>query len=74
MQLIAMLCSHGNTLWLDAIEERVVLEAVAITTPINSLKAQLLQMGLAETNSVHLQQLKSATCNNTEDTTVVKLM
>ncbi|XP_065910121.1 putative ATP-dependent RNA helicase TDRD12 isoform X2 [Dysidea avara] len=66
--------SHGNTLWLDAIEERVVLEAVAVTTPVNSLKTQLLQMGLAETNTAHLQQLKSATSNSSEDTTVIKLM
>ena len=72
LHLIILIASQGNTLWLDAIEERIVLEAVAVTTPVNSLKVQLLQMGLAETNTAHLQQLKSATCDSSEDVTVVK--
>ena len=55
------MCSHGNTLWLDTIEERVQLKAVDVITPLSSLKRQLLHLGLAEVNSIHLAQLKKAT-------------
>lgn len=55
------MCSHGNTLWLDTIEERVQLKAVDVITPLSSLKGQLLHLGLAEVNTGHLAQLKQAT-------------
>ena len=65
-------CSHGNTLWLDTIEERVELKAVDVVTPLSSLRGQLLHLGLAEINSGHLAQLKQATSDVSSNTSVIK--
>lgn len=64
--------SHGNTLWLDTIEERVELKGVDVITPLRSLRGQLLQLGLAETNTGHLAQLKQATSDVNNITSVIK--
>jgi len=56
--LCGYICSHGNTLWLDTIEERLELKAVGVVTPVTSLKGQLLHSGLAEINTKHVDELK----------------
>ena len=64
--------SHGNTLWLDTIEERVELKNVDVITPLSSLRGQLLQLGLAETNTGHLAQLKQATSDVSNTTSIIE--
>lgn len=66
------ICSHGNTLWLDVIEERVELKDVAVVTPVSSLKGKLLQLGLAEANIGHLAQLKQATSDISNSASIIK--
>ena len=64
--------SHGNTLWLDTIEERVKLKDVDVITPVRSLRGQLLQLGLAEINTRHLAQLKQATSDVSSTTSIIE--
>lgn len=70
--LCGHICSHGNTLWLDTIEERVKLKAVGVITPLISLKGQLLHLGLAEVNTEHLDELKQDTTDNVNNETIIK--
>lgn len=66
------ICSHGNTLWLDTIEERVELKAVDVITPLSSLRGHLLHLGLAEVNTGHLAQLKQATSDISDATSIIE--
>ena len=66
------ICSHGNTLWLDTIEERIKLKAVGVITPVVSLKGQLLHLGLAEVNTEHLDALKQDTTDMIDSGSIIK--
>ena len=48
------------------------LKAVDVITPLSSLKGQLLHLGLAEVNARHLAQLKQATSDVSNYTSVIK--
>ena len=48
------------------------LKAVDVVTPLSSLRGQLLHLGLAEVNSGHLAQLKQATSDVSNSTSVIE--
>ena len=60
--------SHDTTMWLDPIEERVVLEGLRITTALFVPQKEMIKAGLAAPNPKHLQQLRDVltTHHNTE--------
>lgn len=52
--------SHGNTLWIDPIEERVTLNHLKINTALFVPQTKIIDEGLASPNPGHLSQMRKA--------------